>query len=149
MMRFSPRTFCYACRGSRQLVKTIPNRRSCCTAANRWHQAYRKDMSNEQRMFLSLPRYPGLISLVEACWLLGLVEHQGKILVARGALVPAGKKRPLVTKLFVSSYVLELAANRDWLNKARDILALHWKEKNSKKPGRSGQILQSTHTLAN
>lgn len=96
-------------------------------------------MCTEQRMFLSLPRFPGLISLVEACWLLGLVEHQGKILVARGALVPAGKKRLLVTKLFVSSYVLELAADRDWLNKARDILALHWKEKNSKKPERSGR----------
>jgi hypothetical protein len=101
-------------------------------------------MSNEQRMFLSLPRYPGLISLIQACWLLGLVEHQGKILVARGALVPAGKKRRLVTKLFVSSYVLELAADQDWLNKARDILALHWKEKNSKKPERSGG---TAHTL--
>ena len=35
-------------------------------------------MSNEQRQFLSLPRYPGLISLLEACWLLGFVEASGE-----------------------------------------------------------------------
>lgn len=91
-------------------------------------------MSNEQRSFLSLPRYPGLISLLEACWLLGLVEHQGRILVAKGHLVPAGKRRrPRKARLFVSTYILELAADRDWLNKARDILSLHWEESNFRK----------------
>jgi hypothetical protein len=36
-------------------------------------------MSDEQRNFLSLPRYTALISLTGACWLPGLAEHQGKI----------------------------------------------------------------------
>src|SRR5690242_12099733 len=67
-------------------------------------------MSNEQRQFLSLPRYPGLISLLEACWLLGLLEHQGKILVQKGLLVPAGKRRrPRKARMFISAYILELA----------------------------------------
>jgi hypothetical protein len=94
-------------------------------------------MSNEQRQFLSLPRYPGLISLLEACWLLSLVEHQGKILVRKGLLVPAGKRRrPRKARMFISAYILELALDRDWLNKARDILVSHWEEQNSQKNGR-------------
>lgn len=94
-------------------------------------------MSNEQRQFLSLPRYPGLISLLEACWLLGLVEHQGKILVRKGLLVPAGKRRrPRKARMFISAYILELAQDRDWLNKARDVLVSHWEEQNSEKHGR-------------
>ncbi|HZR19082.1 MAG TPA: hypothetical protein VFE51_17475 [Verrucomicrobiae bacterium] len=97
-------------------------------------------MSNEQRNFLSLPRYPGLILLLEACWLLGLLEHQGKILIAKGHLVPAGKRRrPRKARLFISAYILELASDRDWLNKARDILVSHWEETNTLKRARPGE----------
>jgi hypothetical protein len=85
-------------------------------------------MSNEQRNFLSLPRYPALISLLETCWLLGLAEHQGKILVAKNMLVPTGKRRHRKGRLFISAYVLELAADRDWLNKAKDTLSTHWEQ---------------------
>lgn len=92
------------------------------------------DMSNEQRQFLSLPRLPGLISLLEACWLLGLAEHQGKILIRKGMLVPAGKRRrPRKARMFVSAYILELTLDREWLNKARDVLVLHWEEQRSQK----------------
>ena len=90
-------------------------------------------MSNEQRNFLSLPRFPGLISLIESCWLLGLAEHQGKILVRRGLLMPAGKRRRRKGWMFVSAYVLELANDRDWLNKARDTLSVYWEQTNSRK----------------
>ncbi len=94
-------------------------------------------MNNEQRNFLSLPRYPGLISLLEACWLLGLVEHQAMILIRKRMLVPAGKRqKPGKTRMFISAYILELAVDRDWLNKARDVLMLHWEEQNSRKPDR-------------
>jgi hypothetical protein len=96
-----------------------------------------RHMSNEQRNFLSLARYPGLISLLEACWLLGLVEHQGKILIRKGMLVPAGKRRrPRKARMFISADILELTVDRDWLNKARDVLAMHWEEQNSQKHGR-------------
>lgn len=91
------------------------------------------EMSNEQRNLLSLPRYPGLISLQEACWLLGLVEHQAMILVHKGMRVPAGRRqRPRKTRMFISAYILELAIHREWLNKARDALILHWEEKNDR-----------------
>jgi hypothetical protein len=86
-------------------------------------------MSNEQRSFLSLPRFPALISLLEACWLLGLVEHQGRILVERGLLVPAGKRRRRKGRMFVSAFILEMAADREWLTKAKDTLSVHWEQK--------------------
>ncbi len=90
-------------------------------------------MNNEQRSFLSLPRFPALISLLEACWLLGLALHQGKILVARGMLVPAGKRRRRKGWLFVSAYVLDLADDQEWLNKAKDTLSLHWEQARARK----------------
>jgi hypothetical protein len=95
-------------------------------------------MNNEQRSFLSLPRFPALISLLEVCWLLGLAEHQGKILVAKGMLVPAGKRRRRKGRMFVSGYVLELAEDREWLNKAKDTLSLHWEQARSRKAGQTG-----------
>ncbi len=59
------------------------------------------------------------------------------ILIRKGMLVPAGKRRkPGKTRMFISAYILELAVDRDWLNKARDVLMLHWEEKNSRKPDR-------------
>ncbi len=90
-------------------------------------------MSNEQRNFLSLPRFPALISLLEACWLLGLALHQGKILVVRGMLVPAGKRRLRKGRMFVTAYVLELASDRDWLNKAKDTLSTYWEQARARK----------------
>jgi len=89
----------------------------------------KNSMSNEQRSFLSLPRFPALISLLEACWLLGLVEHQGRILVERGLLVPAGKRRRRKGRMFVSASILELAFDREWLHKAKDTLSVHWEQK--------------------
>lgn len=90
-------------------------------------------MTNEQRSFLSLPRFPALISLLEACWLLGLAEHQGKILVSRGMLLPAGKRRLRKGRLFASAYILELAEDRAWLDKAKDTLSAHWEQARSRR----------------
>lgn len=90
-------------------------------------------MNNEQKSFLSLPRIPALISLLETCWLLGLAEHQGKILVQRGMLVPAGKRRRRKGRLFISAYILELAEDREWLHKAKDALSVHWEEARARK----------------
>lgn len=90
-------------------------------------------MSNEQRSFLSLPRFPALISLLESCWLLGLAEHQGKILVAKGMLVPAGRRRRRKGRMFISAYIVDLAHDRDWLNKAKDTLSAYWEQENIRK----------------
>jgi hypothetical protein len=44
-------------------------------------------------------------------------------------LVAAGKRRRRKGWMFVSAYVLELASDRDWLNKAKDTLSVHWEQK--------------------
>lgn len=90
-------------------------------------------MSNEERAFLALPRYPAYIGLLEVCWLLGLKLHQARILVARGLVKPAGKRRRRKGRLFATAHILELAEDRDWLDKAKDTLSLHWEEARARK----------------
>lgn len=55
------------------------------------------------------------------------------ILVRKGMMVPSGRRqRPRKTRMFISAYILELAIDREWLNKARDVLILRWEEKNDR-----------------
>lgn len=71
--------------------------------------------------------------MLESCWLLGLAEHQGKILVAKGLLVPAGKRRRRKGRMFALAYILELAEDRDWLDKAKDTLSNYWEQARCRK----------------
>jgi hypothetical protein len=100
----------------------------------------------EQRAFLSLPRYPAFLTLLQTCWLLGLVYHQGEILVRRGILFPAGKRRTRKARMFATSYVLALAEDRDWLSKARDSLSLHWEQQRKAKRARQAKQSNVYHT---
>jgi len=90
-------------------------------------------MSREEREFLTLPRYPAYICLMEVCWLLGLKLHQGKILVRLGLIVPAGKKRHRKGWLFVTAYILELVDDQTWLDKAKDALSTYWEKATARK----------------
>jgi len=102
-------------------------------------------MSNEGRAFFSLPRYPAYICLLEVCWLLGLKLHQGKILVARGLIKPAGKRRNRKGWPFITAHILELADDRDWLDKAKDALSWHWEGFRARKKSkihRTAQVAQ-------
>jgi hypothetical protein len=90
----------------------------------------KKTMSNEERAFLMLARYPAFLTLLQTCWLLGLALHQGHILVRRGLLVPTGKRRHRKSQLFARAYILELVDDREWLSKAKDALSLHWEQTN-------------------
>jgi hypothetical protein len=97
-------------------------------------------MSNEERAFLSLPRYPAYICLLEVCWLLGLKLHQARILVAKGLIMPAGKLRRRKGRLFKTAYILELADDQDWLDKAKDALSRHWEQANTRKKSAKGSL---------
>jgi hypothetical protein len=88
-------------------------------------------MSHDQQTFLALPRYPAVVTLLEACWLLGLALHQGRILVCMGMLVPLGKRHRRKAKLFATAYILGLAQDQDWLTKAKDTLSRHWEKNNA------------------
>lgn len=90
-------------------------------------------MSHDEQTFLSMPKYPAFLDLQQSCWILGLKLHQGQILVGKKALVPAGKRKPRKSLLFVTAYVLELAEDRDWLSKAKDLLSAHWEKCNARK----------------
>lgn len=78
-----------------------------------------------------MPRYPAVLTLLEACWLLGLALHQGRILVRLGMLVPLGKRHRRKAKLFATAYILDLAQDQGWLTKAKDDLSRHWEMNNT------------------
>jgi len=104
-------------------------------------------MTHDQKTFLSLPRYPAVVTLLEACWLLGLALHQGRILVRLGMLVPLGKRHRRKAKLFATAYILDLAQNQDWLTKAKDDLSRHWEMNNTARKRKLRVAPQSNNPL--
>jgi hypothetical protein len=96
-------------------------------------------MSHEERLFLSLPRYPAYSDLQESCWLLGLKLHEGRILVRYRKLLPAGKNRPGKAKRFATAYILELVDDREWLATARDTISSHWEKVNARRKAKGKQ----------
>lgn len=96
-------------------------------------------MSHEERLFLSLPRYPAYLDLQESCWLLGLKLHEGRILVADGQLKPSGKNGPRKAKKFATAYIMELVDDRAWLGTARDTITRHWEKLNKSKEKKNKQ----------
>jgi hypothetical protein len=93
-------------------------------------------MSHEERSFLSLPRYPVLLELLQVCWILGLKLHQGKILVRRGLIPTVGKRKQRKGWLFATAVILEIADDPDWPNRAKDALSKYWEESNRRKKAR-------------
>ena len=90
-------------------------------------------MTNEERIFLSLPRYPAYFDLQETCWVLGLKLHEGRILVREKVLDLSGKRQKRKSWKFASAYILELVDDLDWLAQARNTLTLHWEKCNAPK----------------
>ena len=104
-------------------------------------------MSHDQETFLSLPRYPAVVTLLEACWLLGLALHQGRILVRVGMLAPLGKRHRRKAKVFATAYILGLAQDQDWLTKAKDDLSRHWEKNNAARKRKLRVAPQSNNLL--
>jgi hypothetical protein len=90
-------------------------------------------MDYDQKAFLALARYPAVLTLLEACWLLGFALHQGRILVRKGMLTPLGKRRHRKSMLFAAPYILELTQDREWLSEAKDTLSAYWEKCNAAK----------------
>lgn len=104
-------------------------------------------MNHDQETFLSLPRYPAVLTLLEACWLLGLALHQGRILVHVGMLAPLGKRHRRKAKVFATTYILGLAQDQDWLTKAKDDLSRHWEKYNAARKRKLRVAPQSNNPL--
>jgi hypothetical protein len=78
-----------------------------------------------------------VLTLLEACWLLGFELHQARILMRKGTLIPLGQRKRGKAKVFATIYILGLAKDRDWLDEARDVLSLYWEKRNAARKARA------------
>ncbi len=68
--------------------------------------------------FLSLRHWPALLSIEETAWVFGIEYFYVAVLTAAGLLKPAGRPKQNGRKFYCREYVLELAKDQSWLNRA-------------------------------
>ena len=90
-------------------------------------------MKDDQRIYLTLSRVPGCLTVEQAAWELGRQPHEIPILVANGLLKPLGNPPACAVKFFAAVEILERKNNLGWLAKATNAIHKYWKTKNSRK----------------
>jgi hypothetical protein len=75
----------------------------------------------------------GRISAQKAAEILGFALHDIPTLIRRGLLKPLGKPAPNAPKYFAVCELLNLQADRGWLDRASKAVSESWKEKNQRK----------------
>lgn len=88
-------------------------------------------MKEDTRILLSLPNLPGRIGIQECADILGFTVDAVYILIRANCLRPLGRSRQGAVKLFSSLEVRALAANRDWLSRATDVVSGEYGKKNA------------------
>lgn len=81
----------------------------------------------ERYEFTTLLRLPATLTDVKTGWLLGIATEGIGILVREKLLKPLGEAGPNDAKRFATSYILNLATDRQWLDEATNTL---YKERN-------------------
>ena len=89
---------------------------------------------------LNMRRLPGRLDVNQTAALLGFQRHDVTILVSARHLQPLGKPSPNSVKYFSSAEIIELANNRQWLDKATKLIANHWKERDKRPPGNLAKV---------
>jgi hypothetical protein len=108
-------------------------------------------MKEEQQQFLALVgRPPARLTAEQAAWVLNCQAHDVPVLVASKLLKPLGNPPPNGIKFFATGEVLELVGDRSWLAKMTNTINQHWRKKNARKNGHSGNVFENGHPqLAN
>jgi hypothetical protein len=84
-----------------------------------------------QRPISEQPQPRGRIDSAKTAEILGFQEHDIPVLVAQGLLKPLAKPVQNAKKYFAAIYVLALADDPEWLDKATTVLYQHWQAKNA------------------
>lgn len=72
---------------------------------------------------------PARLDVAATAKLLGFAEHDIPVLVASGRLAPLGDPAPNAPKWFCAVEVVQLATDREWLNRATKDISKHWRNK--------------------
>ena len=83
----------------------------------------------DQLQCWALRNLPARIDAHSAAKLLGMAEHDIPVLVTGRLLKPLGSPAQNATKWFSAIEVMQLAADREWLDKATKRIGDHWKRK--------------------
>ena len=102
------------------------------------------------RDLLNLRRLPAMLTIPQTAVLLNRGEHDIPVLVRAGLLKPLGDPPPNAVKFFATVEVLELADNRQSLDRICSVLTEYWRGKNTARMD-SGDCPQSRapHQSAN
>lgn len=92
-------------------------------------------MNQEQKDFLNLRHFPGVLSREQVAWRLGLNVAEIDILLAAGKLTPLGKPKKNSKKVFANSDV-ERCLDSDFLAHAQKCIANFWEKKNRSRKSR-------------
>lgn len=76
---------------------------------------------------------PARLSVAETAKVLGFAEHDIQILMAARKLTPLGDPAPNAPKWFAAVEVIQLATNKEWLNKATKEVSKYWRHKRERK----------------
>jgi hypothetical protein len=75
---------------------------------------------------------PARLGAGDTAKLLGFAEHDIQVLMATGKLTPLGDPAPNAPKWFAAIEVIQLATDRDWLNKATREVSRYWRHKHDR-----------------
>lgn len=78
---------------------------------------------------------PARLNALETAKLLGFAEHDIQILMGTGKLTPLGDPAPNAPKWFAAIEMIQLAADRDWLNRATREVSKYWRHKRERQEG--------------
>ena len=87
------------------------------------------------RDLLNLRRLPAMLTIPQTAVLLNRGEHDIPVLVRAGLLKPLGDPPPNAVKFFAAVEVLELADNRQALDRICSVLTEYWRGKNGSRNG--------------
>jgi hypothetical protein len=90
-------------------------------------------MKPEIKEFLNMTARPERLTLDQTAWVLGFVEHEIPILIARGLLKPLGHPAHNGQKFFLSATIEDLRHDEKWFHKATDAVQEYWRNKNKRR----------------
>jgi hypothetical protein len=88
-----------------------------------------------EKSILTCPRLPARLDVAQTGEILGFLPHEITVLMSAGLLPTLGKPAANGHKYFATTDILELAQDRNWLDKATRSISKHWQAKNRKSEG--------------
>jgi hypothetical protein len=88
--------------------------------------------AEEKWQFLHQRHHAARLNTEETGWLLGCTEEEVSILMSAKLLIPLGSPAANGRKLLAACEIEKLSQEREWLSKATEAIARHWKKRNGR-----------------